>query len=173
MAAPGFRIRQFVLFSLQSTKLLSNWITGAVSGVHYLFPILPNILLSFSIWTCFLFPSCSTANTLLCLCPLSIWPCCVTRWSKKYQLFRPYFGGFLLSWSSMVIGSPVSLSKLRSRGLVGKWMSVSVSGAENEQSHPSSSPGRETACRNSSVLSLIPLPYPPAPCRTGTRRRDR
>lgn len=49
-------------------------------------------------------------------------------------------------------------------------MSVSVSGAENKQPHPSVSPGREAACRNSSVLGLIPLPYPPALCRTGTRR---
>lgn len=51
-------------------------------------------------------------------------------------------------------------------------MSVSVSGAENEQPHPSVSSGRKAACRNSSVLGLILLSCPPALCGTGTRSRE-
>jgi len=50
-------------------------------------------------------------------------------------------------------------------------MNVSVRRWKNEQPHPSSSPGREAACRNSSVLGLIPLPHRPAPHRSRTKTK--
>lgn len=55
-------------------------------------------------------PGCRLANTLLCHCPLSIWPCCVTCLSKISA-----FWGALFWWLFVVMK------------LNGNWLAISLS----------------------------------------------
>lgn len=62
-------------------------------------------------------PTRATGKLTLCRCPLRTLPCFPRYHIQMSAFSRFMLGGFLLSWSPMVIGSPSALAEWRSRAL--------------------------------------------------------